>query len=70
MLDNIQQTTIGNLSTCLEPNIERQYVLPVIYHELARGTLYIDLNKRIDITSTVRLSKEDDSDYYQYIWGL
>lgn len=65
-----QQTTIWDLTTCFEPKIERQYVLPVIYHELAVGTLYIDLTKRLDTKSPIRLSKEDDADYYQYLWEL
>lgn len=65
-----QSTTIDELANHGVQNVERQYVLPVIYHEIAKGTVYVDLSRRLDGNSQVRLAREEDVDFYQYIWEL
>lgn len=70
MLRKSQPVTIDELADYGVPGVERQYVLPVIFHELAKGILYIDLTERIDGKSFIRMSQENDPDYYKYVWEL
>lgn len=70
MLRENQTLTIDELANWAVPNIEKQFVLPVIYHELAKGILYVDLFERINSKSLIRLARDDDADYYQYIWEV
>lgn len=54
------QASISEISQSLIPEYDPLFVLPVIYHLVAKGYLWVDVNKAIDEYSVVRISSDTD----------
>lgn len=56
----IGQTSITELSQSFIPQYDPLFVLPVIYHLIAKGHLWVNINEPISEHSVVRISSETD----------
>lgn len=58
-LSQLKKSTIVNLATSFEPNINSLYVLPIIYYMIANGDFTLDLNNPISQFSEVSVALDN-----------